>query len=62
MDILRDPGGVVRESSWTADVIKVDAELKIDEPKPNIFPFTDSVVFEGICSDLGLPEPSPPDV
>jgi hypothetical protein len=28
-------------------VIKVDAELKMEEPKPNIFPDTDSSGFEG---------------
>lgn len=57
-DILRDPGGVVRDSSWTADDIKVDAELKMEEPKPNIFPVMDSVVFEASGLVLGLIDPS----
>jgi hypothetical protein len=38
--ILGDTGGVL-----VGDVIKVDAELKREEPKPNIFPVTDSSGF-----------------
>lgn len=57
-DILRELGGVVRDSSWTADDIKVDAELKMEEPKPNIFPVTDSVVFAVSGLVFGLLKPA----
>lgn len=41
VDIFRDDGGVD-----SADDINEEAELKIDEPKPNIFPVTDSVALD----------------
>lgn len=58
--ILGETGGVVLLSSWTAEVINVDAELKSEEPKPNIFPLMDSSGFAG--SLLAPPNPKkPPD-
>ena len=39
-DVFGDSGGVL-----AGDVIIVDAELKREEPKPNIFPVTDSSGF-----------------
>lgn len=36
-------------SSCTAELIKVDAELKMDDPKPNIFPPSDSAGFAVSC-------------
>lgn len=62
VDILRGVGGVILGSSWTAEVIKVDAEFKKDEPKPNIFPETDSADFAAVGCVLGPPKPKkPPD-
>ena len=37
---LREVGGVVEGSSWTADEIKLDAELRKEDPKPRTFPET----------------------
>ena len=52
-DIFGETGGVV---------IRVDAELKIEEPKPNIFPVTDSAGLVETGSGFGPPKPKkPPD-
>ena len=50
-DTFGETGGVV---------IKVDAELKMEEPKPNIFPVTDSVGFAASAFVLGPPKPNNP--
>lgn len=40
VDAFREVGGVVEGSSCTAELIKLDAELNIEDPKPRTFPET----------------------
>lgn len=62
VDILRGVGGVVLGSSCTAEVNKVDAELRKDDPKPNILPVTEPVAGAAAGCVLAPPNPKkPPD-
>lgn len=40
--------------------MKLEAELKIEEPKPNILPVTVSAVFAGLLWVFELPKPNSP--
>ncbi len=44
VDPLREVGGVLEGSSWTAEEIRLDAELRKEEPKPSTFPETADTV------------------
>lgn len=56
---FREVGGVVEGSSWTAE-IKLDAELRNEEPKPRTFPETEEAAGCGEGErDRAPPKPKP---
>lgn len=56
---FREFGGVVEGSSWTAE-IKLDAELRNEEPKPRTFPETEEAPGCGEGErDRAPPKPKP---